>query len=135
MKSILGQILKHGSQGVVDLLRTTPMMMPEMMDEWFENEILRGALSTSGIYHSSLGPFAASTGYNFLHQHLYSDGVILDNNFIDGGTLEFAKTLQNIAESYNTEIQVNAKVKSINLDGACSNGAVSDTHLRAHETR
>ena len=70
MKSILGQILKHGSQGVVDLLRTTPMMMPEMMDEWFENEILKGALSTSGIHHSSLGPFAASTGYNFLHQHL-----------------------------------------------------------------
>ena len=124
IKSILSPILKHGSQGVVDLLRATPMMMPEMMDEWFENEILKGALSTSGIHHSSLGPFAASTGYNFLHQHLYSDGVILDNKFIDGGTLEFAKVLQNFATSYNAEIQVNSKVKSIHINGNYSKGII-----------
>ncbi len=127
MRSMLEPILKHGTQGTVDLLRTVPMMMPEMMDEWFENEMLRGALSTSGIYHSSLGPFAASTGYNFLHQHLYSDGVILGNNFIDGGTIEFAKTLEKIAESYHAEIQVNSKVKSINIKDNYSNGIILDS--------
>ena len=58
------------------------MMMPEMMDEWFENSLLRGTLSSIGVHHSSLGPFAASTGYNFLHQHLYNDGIIHPNTFI-----------------------------------------------------
>ena len=126
MRSMLSPILKHGMKGTVDLLRVVPMMMPELMDEWFENDLLRGALSTSGIHHSSLGPFSASTGYNFLHQHLYSNGVILDNNFIAGGTIEFAKAIQKVAESYNAEIQVNSKVKSINIKNNLSNGVMLD---------
>ena len=122
MRNILNPIIKHGTQGIVDLLRVVPMMMPEMMDEWFENSLLRGTLSSIGVHHSSLGPFAASTGYNFLHQHLYSNGVIHPNTFIKGGTFEFAKLLQNIAESYNVEFKINAKVKSIKLDNEFCKG-------------
>ena len=40
----------QGPQGLVDLARTAPMMMPEFMDEWFENELLKSALSTAGIH-------------------------------------------------------------------------------------
>ena len=127
MKSMLSPIFKHGAQGTVDLLRSVPMMMPEMMDEWFENELLRAALSTSGIHHSSLGPYSASTVYNFLHQHVYSNGVILENNFIDGGTIEFANTLHKIAEFHNVETQLNSKVKSIKIENNLSKGVVLDT--------
>ena len=124
MKNLLNPILKHGTRGIVDLLRVAPMMMPEMMDEWFENSLLRGALSSIGIHHSSLGPFAASTGYNFLHQHLYSNGVIHPNTFIKGGTVKFAKVLQNVSKSHNVEFRVNAKVKSIKLDNEFCKGVV-----------
>ena len=124
MKSMLRPIFKHGTQGTVDLLRAVPMMMPEMMDEWFENELLRGALSTSGICNSSLGPFSASTVYNFLHQHLYSNDVILANNFIDGGTIEFANTLAKTAEFHNVEIQIGSKVESINIENNYSKGVL-----------
>ena len=124
MKNLLSPILKHGTRGIVDLLRAAPMMMPEMMDEWFENSLLRGALSSIGIHHSSLGPFAASTGYNFLHQHLYSNGVIHPNTFIKGGTVKFAKVLQNVSKSHNVEFRVNAKVKSIKLDNEFCKGVV-----------
>ena len=65
MKNILSPIIKHGSQGIVDLLRVAPMMMEEMMYEWFENDLLRATLSSIVVHHSSLGPFSASTGYNF----------------------------------------------------------------------
>ena len=34
MRSILNPVLKYGTQGIVDLLRLVPMMMPEMMDEY-----------------------------------------------------------------------------------------------------
>ncbi|MAH97912.1 MAG: hypothetical protein CMA12_00995 [Euryarchaeota archaeon] len=124
MKNLLNPILRHGTRGIVDLLRVAPMMMPEMMDEWFENNLLRGALSSIGIHHSSLGPFAASTGYNFLHQHLYSNGVIHSNTFIKGGTVKFAEVLQNISKSHNVEFRVNAKVKSIKLDNEFCKGVV-----------
>ena len=41
------------------------MMMPEFMDEWFEGELLRGALSTAGINGLSYGPYASATGSTF----------------------------------------------------------------------
>ena len=124
MRSMLSPLRKHGTKGLTDFIKIAPMMMPEMMDEWFENSLLRGALSSIGIYHSSLGPFAASTGYNFLHQHLYSNGIIHPNTFIKGGTLKFAEVLQNISKSYNVEFRINAKVKSIKLDNEFCKGVV-----------
>ena len=70
MRSLLGPLIGQGPQGLVDLARTAPMMMPELMDEWFENELLRSALSTAGTHGLSYGPYASATGYNFLHQHI-----------------------------------------------------------------
>ncbi|GIS56620.1 MAG: hypothetical protein CM1200mP1_05580 [Candidatus Neomarinimicrobiota bacterium] len=64
-------IRKYGTRGIVDLLRVAPMMMPELVDEWFENELLRSLISIAGIHHHSFGPYAAGTGYNLLHQHVH----------------------------------------------------------------
>ena len=121
MRSMLGPLLKHGSRGVVDLMRVIPMMMLELMDEWFENELLRGAIATAGIHHLSFGPFAAATGYNLLHQHLHSSSVFHNVKFVKGGTIELANVLKTVAESYNVAIETNSKVNSINTDnGICS---------------
>ena len=128
LKSMLNPIMKHGTTGIVDLLRVAPMMMPEMMDEWFENKLLRGSLSSIGVHHSSLGPFAASTGYNFLHQHLYNNGIIHNNHFIKGGTIQYAKNLKKIAESFNAEIRVNTKIKTINIDDASCTGVTLENN-------
>ena len=86
MKSMLGPITKHGTRGRVDLLRVAPMMMPELVDEWFENELLKSAISTAGIHHLSFGPFAAGTGYNLLHQHVHGMGIFHNVQFVKGGT-------------------------------------------------
>ena len=115
MRSIVNPVLKYGTQGIVDLLRLVPMMMPEMMDEWFENKLLRGSLATVGSHHSTLGPFSASTGYNFLHQHLFSNGIIHNNHFVNGGTNKFAEAIKTIAIENKAEILTNSKVKSINI--------------------
>ena len=126
LKPILFPLLKQGPRGIVDLLRVAPMMMNELMDEWFENELLRSAISTAGIHHLSLGPYAAGTGYNLLHQHLYSDGVFHNSLFIKGGTVELANILKKIAESYNVEIRTNTKVKSIEVNKNTCEGIILD---------
>ena len=95
MRSLLGPLMGQGPQGLVDLARTAPMMMPELMDEWFENELLKGALSTAGIHSLSYGPYASATGYNFLHQHLYSKGVIHNSSILNGGTGILPRILNN----------------------------------------
>ncbi|GIT40162.1 MAG: hypothetical protein Ct9H300mP9_0120 [Candidatus Neomarinimicrobiota bacterium] len=80
MRSILTPIRKHGTRGLVDLMRLVPMMMQELMDEWFEAELLRGSVSAAGVNHISQGPFSAATGYNLLHQHVHANGVFHNKN-------------------------------------------------------
>ena len=121
MRSLLNPVRKHGTRGLVDLMRVVPMMMPELMDEWFENEFLRGAVSTAGIHHLSFGPFSAETGYNLLHQHVHSNEVFHNAQFVKGGTGELARALKSSAESVNAEIRINSKVSAINVEnGNCS---------------
>ena len=86
MRSILTPIRKHGTRGLVDLMRLVPMMMQELMDEWFEAELLRGSISAAGVNHISQGPFSAATGYNLLHQHVHANGVFHNTKFVKGGT-------------------------------------------------
>jgi|TARA_B100000959_G_scaffold180027_1_gene188283 phytoene dehydrogenase-like protein len=126
LKPIINPLLKQGSRGIVDLLRVAPMMMNELMDEWFENELLRSSISVAGIHHLSFGPYAAGTGYNLLHQHLYCNGVFHNSLFIKGGTVELANTLKNVAESYGVEIHTNSKVKSIEVKQNNCDGVVLD---------
>ena len=135
LKSMITPLLKQGSRGLVDLLRVAPMMMNELMDEWFENEFLRSAISIAGIHHLSFGPYAAGTGYNLLHQHLYSNNIFHNSLFIKGGPVEIANTLKKIAKSYGVEIRTNSKVKSIEIENKYCNGVVINNgdHIKAEK--
>jgi len=116
MRSLLKPFMKHGTRGIVDLIRTAPMMMPEFMDEWFENELLRSVLSTAAIHNLSFGPYASATGYNFLHQHLHCNGIIHHSNFVEGGTQNYANALKNILKANHSETRTNSKVVSIDIN-------------------
>jgi phytoene dehydrogenase-like protein len=72
-------------------------------------------LSSKGIRHLSHGPFAAGTGLNFLHQHLYGNGVIFNKSFINGGTHKLAESIGNYCESKGVNIRTKSKVNSINI--------------------
>ena len=82
LRSLLKPLLKQGTKGLTNLIRVIPMMMPELMDEWFESKFLRGALSSAGITRLTQGPFSAATGLNFLHQHVHAQGVIHNAFFV-----------------------------------------------------
>ncbi|SVD08376.1 uncharacterized protein METZ01_LOCUS361230, partial [marine metagenome] len=116
MRSLLKPFMKHGTRGIIDLIRTAPMMMPEFMDEWFENELLRSVLSTAAIHNLSFGPYASATAYNFLHQHLHCNGIIHHSNFVEGGTQNYANALKNILKSNHSETRTNSKVVSIDIN-------------------
>ena len=126
-KSFLKPLLKQGTKGLTDLIRLIPMMMPELMDEWFESEFLRGAVSSAGITRLTQGPFSAATGLNFLHQHVHAQGIIHNAFFVQGGTDQFARALTLAAKSAGVKIQTKTKVRSINTaNGICSGITTND---------
>ena len=71
MRTLINPILKQGTQGLVDLARTAPMMMPEFMDEWFENELLRRIIHCRS-HGFSYGPYASATGYQLFYINTYT---------------------------------------------------------------
>jgi phytoene dehydrogenase-like protein len=65
-------VRRLGKQTVIDLLRILPMSVAELLDDWFENDTLKGVLGAAGIWHLRQGPRAGGTAFNFLHHHVGS---------------------------------------------------------------
>ena len=65
-------VRRLGKQTVIDLARILPMSIAELLDDWFENDTLKGLLGALGIWHLKQGPRAGGTAFNFLHHHVGS---------------------------------------------------------------
>ena len=61
-----------GRQGIEDLLRTLPMPVADLLDDWFESDALKGALAAAGVMHLAQGPRSGGTAFGLLHRHVGS---------------------------------------------------------------
>ena len=59
-----------GRQGIEDLLRTLPMPVADLLDDWFESDALKGVLGAAGVMHLAQGPRSAGTAFGLLHRHV-----------------------------------------------------------------
>jgi phytoene dehydrogenase-like protein len=67
----LGRKLRGlGKRGMIDVIRTIPMPIADLFDEWFEHDALKGALSTLGVLNVQHGPQSGGTALVFLHNHV-----------------------------------------------------------------
>src|SRR5205809_173856 len=62
-------VRRRGKQTVIDLARILPMSIAELLDDWFESDVLKGLLGALGIWHLKQGPRSGGTAFNFLHHH------------------------------------------------------------------
>jgi len=61
-----------GRQGIEDLLRSLPMPVADLLDDWFESDALKGALGAAGVMHLHQGPRSGGTALNLFHHHIGS---------------------------------------------------------------
>ncbi len=61
-----------GRRGMEDLFRLVPMPVADLLDDWFENDILKGVLGAAGVMHLAQGPRSGGTAFNLLHHHVGS---------------------------------------------------------------
>ena len=103
MRSMLGPISKHGTRGIVDLLRVAPMMMPELVDEWFDNELLRSFYCLFRNTPFIIWPFCSRNWLQpFASTRAWQMEFFIMLQFVKGGTEKFAIALKDCAESYGT---------------------------------
>ena len=114
-----------GEQTMYDTIRFYTMSVAEYLEEYFESDIVKAALSGSGIIGSALGPYSPGTAYVLLHHYMGEvDGSIGSWGYARGGMGAVSKALAGALQEYDGEILTNAEVTQIQVKNGKTTGVV-----------
>jgi len=110
-----------GRKDMLNFIRALPMTAQELVEEYFESEIVKAAIASVAIHGSTLGPMSAGTGYTLIHNWLNRGGLAHVNV---GKAGEITKALANAVKSFGGEIRTEAEVTSIRVEGQVAKSVV-----------
>ncbi len=97
----------------------------EILDDYFESDIMKGYLSSSGIIGSKVGPRSQGSGIVLLFHNMGEyDGVFGEWGFHKGGNGGFTQVLARSAQSFGAEIKLNAGVSRVLTKNGETKGVV-----------
>lgn len=110
-----------GRKDMLNFIRALPMSAQELVEEYFESEIVKAAIASVAIHNSTLGPMSAGTGYTLIHNWLNRGGLA---NVNVGKTGEITNALANAVKSFGGEIRTDAEVAKIKIENQTVKGVV-----------
>jgi phytoene dehydrogenase-like protein len=117
------QALPHGARH--NLIQLMTMSAAEMLDQWFETDVLKATMSASGIIGTFLGVRSPGTAYVLLHHYMGEiDGAFRSWGFSRGGTGAISLAIAAAAKEAGVEIRTEAGVASIRTMNGRANGVV-----------
>ncbi|MFQ5924027.1 MAG: phytoene desaturase family protein, partial [Anaerolineales bacterium] len=114
------RLRRRGRKAVSEFLRTIPISAEQLLDEWFENPVLKGTLAASGVEGTMQGPKASGTGLMLLYQA--ANGFPPPVWYVRGGTGALAAALADAATKLGAEIQTGVSVEKILISDYRANG-------------
>jgi phytoene dehydrogenase-like protein len=114
-----------GEKEMYEFLRILPMSMADLLDEWFESDLLKAALAGGSVLASFVGPRQQGTAFNFLHHQLgASNGAARSAGFVRGGIGSLPQAIARAAEHFGVKIQTGAEVTRILTKNGVATGVV-----------
>ncbi len=113
-----------GKTAMNGFLRILPMSVADLMQEWFESEILQATLAASALLGSFVGPRQQGTSYLFLHHQGESNGAFPTSAFVRGGIGNLAQALARAAQRHGAEIRTDTEVVKIMTRKRSATGVV-----------
>ncbi len=110
-----------GRKDMINFIRALPMSAQELVEEYFESEIVKAAIASVAIHGSTLGPMSAGTGYTLIHNWMNRGGLA---NVNVGKAGEITSALADAVKSFGGEIRTDAEVKSIKVENQIAKGVV-----------
>lgn len=110
-----------GRKDMLNFIRALPMTAQELVEEYFESEIVKAAVASVAIHGSTLGPMSAGTGYTLIHHWLNRGGLSHSNV---GKAGEITQALANAVKSFGAEIRTGAEVASLKIENQVAKGVV-----------
>ena len=114
-----------GEKEMYEFLRILPMSMADLLNEWFESDLLKAALAGGSVLASFVGPRQQGTAFNFLHHQLgASNGALRAAGFVRGGIGSLPQAIARAAEHFGVKIQTGAEVIRILTKSGSATGVV-----------
>ena len=117
-----------GAKAGREAIRALPMAVADLVQEVFDEEAVRGPLSTRGVLYTSMGPWATGTAAVFLNDSAGTDGGASGTAvFARGGTGALAAALESAARARGVEVRTGAEVAAIrSKDGVVRGVTLAD---------
>jgi len=114
LRPLAGPVRALGRKRVSDLLRILPMPVADLLDEWFESDVVKGAIAANGVRDVTWGPKEAGTAYALLYHWALSDtGLFRSAGVVKGGMGALSEALAASARGFGAEIRTGAAVERI----------------------
>lgn len=110
-----------GRKDMLNFIRALPMTVQELLDEYFESDVVKAAIASVGIHGSTLGPMSAGTGYTLIHNWMNRGGLAHINV---GKAGEISNALANVVRSFGGEIRCDAEVDCIQVENQIAQGVI-----------
>lgn len=110
-----------GRKDMLNFIRALPMTAQELVEEYFESEIVKAAICAVAIHGSTLGPMSAGTGYTLIHNWLNRGGLAHKNV---GKAGEITSALAKAVKAFGGEIRTEAEVTSIRVENQVAKGVI-----------
>ncbi len=112
-----------GVSGMVELLRTLPMALGDLLDDWFESQALKGVLAALGVMDVCQGPLAGGTAFTFLHRHVGAPpGVFSEHVRLKEGAATLVSALAQRARSLGVTLETGSAVQRVIVRKGCIAG-------------
>ena len=110
-----------GRRDMLNFIRALPMTAQELVEEYFESEVVKAAIAAAAMHGSSLGPMSAGTGYTLIHNWMNRGGLSHPNV---GRAGEMTAALASAVTSFGGEIRTQAEVACIKIENQAAKGVV-----------
>jgi phytoene dehydrogenase-like protein len=111
-----GRAAGLGRRELQELFRIMTMSVGDLLDDWFENDALKGSYASTGVVGVWAGPRTPGTAYNLLHHELGElDGVGGAWGHVHGGMGAISQAIAASAQAHGAVVRTGAPVASIDV--------------------
>lgn len=119
------EIYNLGEEQIYEFLRFFTMSVAEFLDEYFESDVIKAAMSGSGIIGTGLGPCSPGTAYVLLHHYMGDiDGNVGAWGLARGGMGSVSKAIAGAFQEHGGVIRTSARVEQIRVKDGETTGVV-----------
>jgi phytoene dehydrogenase-like protein len=125
----LGGRLRHWTgRDVAEVVRLFTLSAADLLDEWFDDDRVKGALATQAIIGAWNGPMSPGSAYVLLHHWMGEvDGHEGAWAWVHGGMGMVGTVLERAARTAGAEVRTNAPVRRVLVeDGAATGVELAD---------